>query len=63
LDPGILRLDANEGMAPPRALLEQLLSESTEVLRRYPSAGDLEAALAERFGLDAAQVLVTAGGR
>lgn len=62
LDPGILRLDANEGMAPPRALLEQLLSESTEVLRRYPSAGDLEAALAERFGLDAAQVLVTAGG-
>lgn len=62
LDPGILRLDANEGTAPPRALLERLLTESTEVLRRYPSAGDLEAALAERFGLDGNQVLVTAGG-
>ncbi len=61
-DPNMLRLDANEGMAPPRALLEQLVSESTEVLRRYPSGADLERTLAARFGLEPEQLLVTAGG-
>ncbi|MCB9666762.1 MAG: imidazoleglycerol-phosphate dehydratase HisB [Myxococcales bacterium] len=61
-DPDLLRLDANEGMAPPHTLLERLLNASTEVLRRYPSAADLEQALSKRFGLEAEQVLVTAGG-
>lgn len=57
-----LALNGNEGVAPPRALLAGLADADPELLRRYPSAAPLEAALAARFGLDAAQVLVTAGG-
>ena len=57
-----LPLNGNEGVAPPRALLTALAAADPELLRRYPSAAPLEAALARRFGLDPAAVLVTAGG-
>jgi len=57
-----LALNGNEGVAPPRALLTDLAAHDPELLRRYPSAAPLEAALAARFGLDPDRVLVTAGG-
>ena len=57
-----LVLSGNEGVAPPRALLAGLADADLELLRRYPSAAPLEAALAARFDLDPAQVVVTAGG-
>ncbi len=57
-----LYLDGNEGVAPPAALLDIAHELGPEVLRRYPSKGELEAQLAAEFGVDAAQVLVTAGG-
>jgi len=57
-----LVLSGNEGIAPPRALLTELAEADPELLRRYPSAAPLEAALAERFGVHPAQVIVTAGG-
>ena len=56
-----LKLDGNEGIAPQSSLLESLSALSPEDLQRYPSPGGLEAKLAARFGLDAAQVVVTAG--
>lgn len=55
-------LDANEGPAAPRAWLERLRAVDGESLRRYPNAGSLEAAIAERFGVNTARVVVTAGG-
>ncbi|TNF33344.1 MAG: histidinol-phosphate aminotransferase family protein, partial [Deltaproteobacteria bacterium] len=57
-----LVLSGNEGIAPPAALLNGLAAADPEILRRYPSAAPLEAALAERFDVDPAQVVVTAGG-
>lgn len=56
-----LLLDANEGAAPPAALLEALGRVDPELLRRYPNARPLEALIARRFGLAAEQVIVTAG--
>ncbi len=56
-----LRLDGNEGCAPPEALLDALRALDAEALRRYPSASALEALLAQRLGVDPAQVLVTSG--
>jgi histidinol-phosphate aminotransferase len=58
---GVLRLDSNEGPAPPRALLDDLAAQEPELLRRYPDAGALEAALADRVGVDRERVIVTAG--
>lgn len=56
-----LRLDGNEGAAPPPEMLAALAAQGAEVLRRYPDASDLEALIAERHGVDPAQVVVTAG--
>lgn len=62
-DPGIdLRLDANEGPAPADDLLGQLARIDGEQLRRYPNAGALEGAIAERWGLPSNRVVVTNGG-
>ena len=57
-----LRLDANEG--PPAAeelVLAAFREGGGELLRRYPDAKPLAAALAKRFGLDPSQVFVGAG--
>jgi histidinol-phosphate aminotransferase len=57
-----LPLDANEG--PPPALdlmVDALRAAGPELLRRYPDATALEAALAQRSGVEPARVLVTAG--
>lgn len=51
-------LAGNEGRTPPADVLAVLPGD---LARGYPSAADLEAALAERFAVDPAQVLVTAG--
>jgi len=56
---GVLRLDANEGAAPPLELLQ--LEDVVRDLQRYPNAAELEALLAERSGVAAEQVVVTAG--
>lgn len=56
-----LYLDGNEGKAPPADLLEHLVGRGTDALFRYPSAGSLEALLAERLGVQPGQILVTAG--
>ena len=60
--PITLRLDGNEGAPPSPRVLESLSTLTPESLQRYPSPRPLEAALARRFGLSPASVLVTAGG-
>ena len=57
----LLRLDSNEGVLPPRDLLETLTRCDPELLRRYPDVSALEAALAERVGVAPDSVIVTAG--
>jgi histidinol-phosphate aminotransferase len=62
--PGAIRsrLDGNEGPVPALALkVDALRAAGPELLRRYPDAAALEAALAQRNGVEPAQVLVTAG--
>ncbi len=54
-----LWLHGNEGAPPPAALWRAL--SDVEVLRRYPSATELEARLAESLDVPPAAVLVTAG--
>src|SRR6185503_5136585 len=67
-DPRIdLKLDANEGPAAPDELAATLREVESEAVRRYPGPGAadkgaLERAIAERLSIDAARVLVTAGG-
>ncbi len=56
-----LFLDANEGASDGGRLAEALRSIDPERLRRYPSATELEAALAARHGVSPARVIVTAG--
>jgi histidinol-phosphate aminotransferase len=56
-----LRLSGNEGQAPQADLLAALQRHAPEVFRQYPSAAELEAALAEPMGAAADRVLVTAG--
>lgn len=53
-----LRLDGSEGLLSPSIPRVDL---GPDLLRRYPRAGELEVRLAERFGVEPAQVLVTAG--
>ncbi len=60
--PVTLKLDANEGAAPPPWLREVLSSLDPETFRRYPKPREFEAFLAGRFGVDPSRVLVTAGG-
>lgn len=55
-----LRLDANEGEAPPANLLGS--EADPDSWSRYPSAEILERELAKRLGVDPSRVLVTAGG-
>ncbi|HOU54048.1 MAG TPA: aminotransferase class I/II-fold pyridoxal phosphate-dependent enzyme [Myxococcota bacterium] len=57
-----LYLDGNEGSSPPMDLLEGLSGNGTDLLRRYPDAGPLEALLAAHYGVEPDRVLVTAGG-
>jgi histidinol-phosphate aminotransferase len=59
--PVALKLDANEGPAPPAFLWEALRDADAEQLRRYPSARRLEALLAERLDVPAESVVATAG--
>jgi histidinol-phosphate aminotransferase len=56
-----LHLDGNEGLAPPSAVLEGLVAQDPELLRRYPDARGLERLIAERLGVQTDHVLVTAG--
>src|SRR5207237_753158 len=59
--PALLRLDSNEGVLPPQALLAQLAAADPELLRRYPEVSALEAALAARLDVPPERVIVTAG--
>ncbi len=62
LTPIDLKLDSNEGSLPPEKLLQIVSGLSPEILRRYPKKDTLEALLADSLGVEATQVLVTAGG-
>ena len=57
-----LRLDGNEGLAPPKSLQEALSVQSTDVLRRYPQPWLFEERLAKRLAVPPGRVMVTAGG-
>jgi histidinol-phosphate aminotransferase len=56
-----LLLDSNEGPAPDAQLLARIVDAGPELARRYPLAATLERVVAARLGLQAEQVLVTAG--
>lgn len=60
LRPIDLRLDANEGGDFAAGVIGPLAAD-TELVRRYPDASRLEAILAKRLGVDATQIVVTAG--
>ena len=60
-EPGVLKLDGNEGNPPPRRLLEDLAGADLSKVRDYPDARPLESDIAERLGVDPARVVVTAG--
>ena len=60
-DPGVLKLDGNEGTAPPEELLRQLAQEDPSLLRDYPDPGGLATDIASWLGVDPARVVVTAG--
>jgi len=57
----LLKLDSNEGPLPPAGLLGSLATLDPEALRRYPDTSQLEAKLADRIGVAADRVIVTAG--
>ncbi|MEO1009428.1 MAG: histidinol-phosphate transaminase [Planctomycetota bacterium] len=57
-----LRLDANEGPTPPDPTLSAISSTEGSAARAYPSARDLEHALAARIGVDPDEVVATCGG-
>jgi histidinol-phosphate aminotransferase len=57
-----LLLDSNEGVAPPRAMLDVLRDINPDGVRRYPSKDEIESLIASRLGIASDQVLVTAGG-
>jgi len=56
-----LPLDGNEGLRPPAALLAACVEIQPDTIRRYPGTATLTAALAARYQVDPARVLVTAG--
>jgi histidinol-phosphate aminotransferase len=56
-----LRLDGNEGAAPPAGLLDLVAAAGVEAVRRYPDAAALERLLAATIGVEPSRVLVTAG--
>jgi len=57
----LLRLDANEGPAPPPSWSGVLTSIDPDALRRYPDKSPLERLIADIRGVDPQQVVVTAG--
>ncbi|MDP8224790.1 MAG: TIGR01548 family HAD-type hydrolase [Candidatus Lernaella stagnicola] len=59
--PTDLRLDANEGPPPPPELLALLREVEAADVHRYRSSAPLEKVLADRVGLDPAQVMIGAG--
>jgi len=61
-DPGVLKLDGNEGSEPPADLLAHLARQHLSVLRDYPDAQGLATDIAEWLGVDPRRVVVTAGG-
>lgn len=60
-DPGVLKLDGNEGGAASPELLARLALESPSVLRDYPDPRGLEADIARSLSLDPRQVVLTTG--
>lgn len=62
-DPAIdLYLDANEGRPFPATLAAIVQDIAAGSVGRYPSFADLEAAIAQKWDVEPARVLVTAGG-
>jgi histidinol-phosphate aminotransferase len=59
--PTDLKLDANEGEACSPALLERLVRIGPDIMRRYPSATEVQNLLAARLGVASSRVIVTAG--
>ena len=57
-----LYLDANEGRPFPATLAAIMQDIADGSVGRYPSFADLEAAIAQKWDVDPARVLVTAGG-
>ena len=57
-----LYLDANEGRPFPATLAAIVQDIAAGSVGRYPSFADLEAAIAQKWDIDPARVLVTAGG-
>jgi histidinol-phosphate aminotransferase len=57
-----LYLDANEGRPFPATLAAIVQDIAAGSVGRYPSFADLEAAIAQKWKVDPARVLVTAGG-
>jgi histidinol-phosphate aminotransferase len=61
-DAGVdLWLDLNEGPGVSDRAMTALKSVSPEAVRRYAGAAALEARIAERWGIDAGRIVVTAG--
>ena len=60
-DPGVLKLDGNEGAAPSASVLAELAQGDVSVLRDYPDPRGLEADIADWLGVDPGRVVVTAG--
>ncbi len=60
--PTDLKLDANEGLAPPASVFEVFGDAHAEHLNRYTSARPLERMIAKHLGVDPEQILITAGG-
>jgi len=56
-----LHLDGNEGLAPPASVFDGLAAQDPELLRRYPDARGLGRRIADRLGVPADHLLVTAG--
>ena len=64
-DADVVKLNTNENAYPPSPKVREALARfDVETLRRYPpaTADPLRRQIAERFGLDMAQVVVTNGG-
>ncbi|MGD9940553.1 MAG: aminotransferase class I/II-fold pyridoxal phosphate-dependent enzyme, partial [Clostridia bacterium] len=57
-----LYLDANEGRPSPATLAAIIQDIAAGSVGRYPSFADLELAIAQKWDVDPARVLVTAGG-
>ena len=56
-----LMLAGNEGLPPSEGLLAGIAEMDPSIVRNYPSVSRLQAALAERHGVEREQLMVTAG--